>query len=106
MKELLKTVKNAVNEEYLRAAEKHGATHNSRHESYSVILEEFEESKDEIVKLDRALSLFWETTKRNSYKGTALAALAEMEKNAIEAAAELVQVAAMCRKAQFTERKI
>jgi len=87
---------NAMNGEYARACEKHGKYNNSPHESYAVILEEYEEAQEEAERFGLALGRFWGAVRSNSATGGILEAMQEL---AEKAAAEWVQVAAMCLKA-------
>ena len=103
MDELLTEVQALADAEYERAAEKFGRVNNSRHESYAVILEEFEEAQDllEIIKLD--MEILWTNTKSNSERERILDHLKTIRTNAECAAAEWIQVAAMAYKAELTE---
>jgi hypothetical protein len=97
MNELMAEVQASVFMEYERAAKKFGKANNSPHESYAVILEEFEEAKlcHETFRLHFAN--YWNFVKKNSEE--AGHELSVMRKFAEQAAAEWIQVAAMCYKA-------
>ena len=73
----LNEVKTAIQNEYNRAAAKFGAANNSLHESYKE---------------------FWRFVKENE-TDLAIGALKDMQERAEHAAAEWIQVAAMCYKA-------
>jgi hypothetical protein len=96
MKELLNEVKVSVEKEYNRAAEKFGAANNIKHESYAVILEEFEEAQHESQMFDYNLRTFWGGVRANTATNCQLQ---QMQSIAEKAAAEWIQVAAMCKKA-------
>lgn len=102
MERLINEVKESVEREYGRAAAKFGTVNNSDHESYAVILEEFDESKKEIENVDRRLKLFWEQVKLNDNDDNKFQMLKNLETSAVLAAAEMVQVAAMAKKAAIT----
>ena len=96
MNELLSDIDRAVASELARANAKYGDKHHSPHESYAVILEEVEEADDEIDAFKTSLQSYWNSIKRNMGGKCFLEIMHEQAKNA---AAEWVQVAAMCRKA-------
>ena len=101
MKDLQNDIKKLADEEYIRASQKFGATNNSNHESYAVILEEHEEARDDGYKFSELLELFWYNVKNNN-EADASADLRNMYDRAVRAAAEWVQVAAMCNKATLS----
>jgi len=103
MKDLLSDVRNAVASEYDRAATKFGATHNSRHEAYAILREEFEETEDSIKQLSDGITLFWERLKGDCPTEEYLEMLQDMKYQAEHAAGEFIQVAAMAHKAMLTE---
>lgn len=96
MQDLVNEITDCIEREYRRAAEKHGERHSSPHEAYAVILEEFEEAMEDIDAARRALNSMWSVAKNNS---STLASVSTLETAATMAAAELVQVAAMAKKA-------
>ncbi|CZT57851.1 hypothetical protein BN3661_02198 [Eubacteriaceae bacterium CHKCI005] len=96
MQDLVNEITDCIEREYRRAAEKHGERHSSPHEAYAVILEEFEEAMEDIVAVRSALDNMWNATKDNK---KTLASVSTLETAATMAAAELVQVAAMAKKA-------
>ncbi|MBR5291691.1 MAG: hypothetical protein IKU32_02115 [Clostridia bacterium] len=72
------------------------------HEAYAVILEEYEEAKEEFDLMEYPMHCVWFETKENDIE-SALLCTDGVETRAIKAAAELIQVAAMCRKARKRE---
>ena len=102
MEKLLNDVKGLVDEEYCRAAVKFGATNNSDHESYAVLLEEMEEAEAEVAQARVQLEKFWLLTKENADDLSKLSRLMEAGRRAQLAACELIQVAAMFKKAAAT----
>ena len=66
MKELLNEVQAAVFMEYERAAKKFGPANNSPHESYAVILEEFEEAQSEANSFEWCMRSFWNGVRANT----------------------------------------
>ena len=102
MNDLLFYIKNLVEQEYERASEIHGKTNNSSHESYAIILEEYEEAKDCAKTFKAVFKDYWKHVKHNtSYNDL----IAHLQKYAVRAAAEWVQVAAMCQKAQYKKQE-
>lgn len=96
MKDLLNEVKASVMGEYDRAAAKYGKANNSPHESYAVILEEYEEAEEQANNFKNELERYWRLIKNNANTDPNLRlmwACAQL------AAAEWIQVAAMCYKA-------
>jgi succinate dehydrogenase/fumarate reductase flavoprotein subunit len=105
MKKLLFEVNGVISSEYNRAAEKFGPCNNSDHESYAVLKEEIEEAKDEIANMEKHFNDFWSYVKNNGADAGKLEQLGALEATARLAAAEMIQVAAMARKAQITIEK-
>lgn len=99
MKELKKAVKVLMNEEYERAAERFGESFHSPHEAYAVILEEKEEAGLDIERLQARIRWFWINVKRDDTEFQK-EALKDIEKDALNAACECIQVAAMAYKAR------
>jgi hypothetical protein len=102
MKRLLESVQSIVAEEYGRACEKFGPTNNSDHESYAVIQEEFEEACHEFNNTANNINAFWEAVKNNHSTDYKQAYLSGVERAALLAACEMIQVAAMAYKAKVT----
>ncbi len=103
MKELLIEIKAVEEFEYLRASHKHGPTNNSAHESYAIIREEFEEAKEEEKEFESFFNMFWYNVKTDSHDLKIF--FSDMREHAERAAAEWVQVAAMCQKAAITDEE-
>ncbi len=99
MQALLKEIHTAVINERKRAALISGEVNASEHESYALILEEFEEAADEESAFYNLLAEYFEKIKRNTIKTAINTHLSKMQESAERAAAEYVQVAALCRKA-------
>ena len=103
MKTALQDIRKAAINEYRRASEKFGPNNSGPHESYAVILEEYEEAKDEAVLFSILFDKYWQGVKKHK-KGADRAALDQvlndMQQHAEQTAAEWIQVAAMCLKAK------
>ena len=99
MDKLKEAIKALVKEEYERAAQIHGKTFHSPHEAYAVIKEEVEEADFENDTIDLELSWLWENIKDNDTDLQSIS-LEDIEKFAINAACEYIQVAAMAYKAR------
>ena len=99
VKDLIIEVQTAENMEYKRAAEKFGAANNSNHESYAIILEEFDEALAECEDVKLQLEGLWEAIKANKPQETINRIAQLVRVRAERAAAEFIQVAAMCYKA-------
>lgn len=102
MKELLLSVRHLVQQEYRRAEAKFGPVNHSAHESYAVILEEVTEHRDAEVALDKALQEFWHSILHNKNLQSQRYDLRDGLEAALQAAAEMIQVAAMFYKAGLT----
>ena len=103
MDKLLAEVKAAVQAEYNRAAEVNGATFHSQHEAYAIILEEVEEAEHEARKAMERLTRYWLSIKAN---GESNRELPYIQQRAERAAAEWIQVAAMCHKAMQSKTEV
>ena len=97
MKELKEAVKGLVREEYERAAERFGEKFNSLHEAYAVILEEEEKAQNEMRYILGQIEAFWIRIKENMIMDGSLEVI---EKTALNAACECIQIAAMAYKAR------
>ena len=86
-----------VSVELERAKEEHEDFH-SLHEGYAVLLEEIDESRDELQIIQADAAALWRCVKNDNALEAKLA-LTEIEDAAVRLAAEAVQVAAMARKA-------
>lgn len=103
MTKLVNEVEELVECEYGRAGAQHGLIHHSDHEAYAILLEELEEAKDEVRFCESALTRFWDQIKRNvKSEDSKLNSLNLVYNNAILGACELIQVAAMAKKAAIT----
>lgn len=94
---LYKQIDEAVKDE-LKAAEQDFPANNSRHESYAVLLEEFEELKNEVEQLDNWISLIWRRTKINAPYDNLIHALFNAGITSRKLIAEAVQTSAMIDK--------
>lgn len=94
---IVKPINALVKEEYARASSIHGAVFVSPHEGYGVIAEELQEATNE---LDRAHAVMYQLLKAiHREKPQAIADYADYIRDlAVNGAAELIQVAAMCEK--------
>lgn len=100
MKILKADVERLVKEEYDRASKQHGERFHSPHEAYAVMLEELEEAKDEFDEAKHIMSrLFWFYVNCDNFRGCVDAAKI-IQHAAENAAAEMIQLAAMAHKAQ------
>jgi hypothetical protein len=103
MEKLIQEVNQCVANERERASAKFGPINHSDHESYAIILEEFQEAMEDTVSCHSAIERFWELTKDKS--GTCankVNSLRALRQKAILAACEFIQVAAMANKAILT----
>lgn len=91
-----------VEAELERIIEEHGYF-NSDHEAWAVIREEIEEAQEDMDIVYRRHRFWWERIRANDTDNLEL--VDEIEKNAIEAIKELVQVIACCRKYKWKHLK-
>ena len=96
--ELINQINKAVADELAAATKAFG--HNiSRHESYAVLLEEFEETRDELQRLESGIGvMWWQMIKKNADTDTVDAWLKSMHTVSVNMIAEAVQTAAMIEK--------
>ena len=93
-----------VSDEYDRAAKLHGAVFASPHEGYGVLAEEVQEAGDEADLIDAVMRQLLLAIREE--KPSSIVDLAEcIRDKAVSAAAERVQVAAMCEKMVRTVRE-
>ena len=97
MKELLNEVEQAVENELARANKQH-PLFNSLHQSYGILAEEIAEAKEAFEETERMFDRFFMCMRKDDYS-SANDYLAYIKKNAIDCAAEMVQVAVMAQKA-------
>ncbi|MBQ6318212.1 MAG: hypothetical protein IJI23_00280 [Lachnospiraceae bacterium] len=95
MREKLFEMIDAAIENELTAAKNKYPTNNSRHESYAVLLEEWEETKEILPQLDYFIHMSWVMTKRNKPTDEILKALAAGKALCRNLIAEAIQTAAM-----------
>jgi hypothetical protein len=102
MTKLKESVKELVAQELSMASKDYGDRFHSAHEAYAVILEEYEEAKEELSNIEYALANFWGCVRFPDYSEDSEpnAHLSDLERTAINAACECIQIAAMARKAQ------
>lgn len=91
----MKDVELLVESEYDMAAEKWNGKFASRHEGASVIREEFEEAIEEMEEIQKAYKAMWLCVRRDFSKKVMADAVDDVYNHAVEAACELIQVAAM-----------
>jgi hypothetical protein len=97
MKELLIDMEQATARE-LEQANKLHSLFNSLHQSYGILAEEIAEAKEAFEETERMFDRFFMCVRKDDYS-SANDYLAYIKKNAIDCAAEMVQVAAMAQKA-------
>jgi len=103
MTELISDVQKLVVEEYERESEIWGKLLHSDHESYALLLEEFEEAREEVTNTENALMHFWKTVKAKYIPDTPKKeTLNSIQTFAILAACEFIQVAELAYKARRT----
>lgn len=102
MDKLIEEVKQLVEAEYGRSSARYGLTHNSDHEAFAVLLEEFQEAEDEVRFCGSAIERLWKRIKDDSHNDLKMESLALIKTKALLGACELIQVAAMAKKASIT----
>ena len=96
IKKTMEGVKYLVQNELDMACVDHGKKFNSGHEAHGIIREELEELEMEVKMVSSQLGFMWMDVKNDDKYGDRVAAI---EKHAMQAACEAIQVAAMARKA-------
>lgn len=86
-------INQAVAYELQNVVKKYGATYNSEHEGYAVLLEEVEEANSEMIFVKGILEKLWESIKCNKVNKELLH---YVKKHALNLAEEAVQVVAVC----------
>jgi len=104
MSELANELVEVASNEYNRAARVYGPTVNSYHEGYALIREEYDEAVADMKLLDEQMATLWDlVTCKNVPAEVFRLESIKVATRALQCAAELVQVTAMCRK--FTNLK-
>lgn len=85
-------------EKELDAANKKFPLFGGKHEAYAVILEEAEETHEEMINLELALKNFWQGVKEDHDPEVLHEELTAVYKFGIDLAVEAIQTAAMARK--------
>lgn len=107
MDRLIAEMSECVEAEYIRASVKYGPVHASDHESYAILLEELQEAMDEVDSAQDFLEMFWTLVKGNDTDVLKKIRLSQLQRSALLGACELIQVAAMAKKASLTiERRV
>ena len=88
-----------INKEYDLACRLHGAEFNSLHEAYAVLKEEQEEAKLESDVLNYECEKLWSLIKSDAESDIIEGTLENIYRKAVLGACELVQTAAMAKKA-------
>lgn len=94
-------IKEAVRDEVLKIREDHGNEYHSTHEGYAVLLEEFEECKEEAERMGVQLDMLWTMIRFND-NARLWDQLGTIKEFALACAAEAIQVAAVCEKFKDT----
>ena len=97
----LSDIQKLVDKELEEANKKYPLFH-SDHEAYAVIKEEIEECEEDMREMQMVLSCFWMRTKRDKNSDDLIIGI---KKSAMHAAAEAIQVAAMCDKTLIGREK-
>lgn len=87
-----------LTETELKAANEKFPLFASSHETYGVIFEEFEETRDELNELESSIDRFWLGVKQNTSYIVENDRLAEIYERAVRLAVEAIQTVAMARK--------
>lgn len=90
----------ALVDEELKEANKKYPLFSSDHEAYAVILEELEESEENVKEMKYWLDTIWQCIRKN---GDIKQFVEILKRSALETAAEAIQIAAMCDKAMMTK---
>lgn len=93
------SINQAVAYELQNIVKKYGASYNSEHEGYAVLLEEVEEAKECLQIAEEKLKDLWKSVRKNVYADDTLW---KIKVAAINMAQEAVQVAAVCERFEET----
>lgn len=99
---ILKRLEDLVAEEKRRSYESE-RYFSSPHEAYGVLLEEVEEHAEEAANVSAQIGVIWYRIKKDQRIGSMVTG--DLRKFALKAAAEAIQVAAMCDKMVESESK-
>lgn len=97
----LSKIQALVDEELKEANEKYPLFH-SYHEAYAVILEELEETEENVKAMGYCIQAMWDYVKRDKKPRKSVE---NLKKFALNTAAEAIQVAAMCDKVLLKEEQ-
>lgn len=97
MEELVSQVKSIELKELERANAEY-PPFSSPHEGYGVMLEEVDEADEDFLELLKSVDILWKHIKSDMKVSEYSDLIQHMERKAIFAACESIQVAAMCRK--------
>lgn len=98
-----KLVNELIQAEYKNACENYGDKYNSLHEAYAVLLEEVEETENELQFLKGYQKLLWSKIKNEKFNlYTEKELIAELKKATQKTMQELAQVGAVLMKMQNT----
>lgn len=97
MTKLRKAVDQLVQSELDLASAQHGKRFHSAHEAYAVILEEYQEAKEQLLATERVLDIFWKCCRND--KCDEIQSVEAVWWESMLAACECIQIAAMAQKA-------
>ena len=98
MSDVIKRDMYGLIEKELEAANKKFPLFNGKHEAYAVVLEEAEETHEEMINLELALQNFWRGVKENHDPEALHEELTAVYKFSVNLAVKAIQTAAMTRK--------
>jgi len=102
---LQEVIQQAVQDEYIRAAGKYGESFNTYHEAFGVLFEELAEAMQQVEFVKAALLKFMKGLMGKDPAETLNTIFVEAQQHAENAAAEMIQVAAMYKKAGLTGKE-
>lgn len=103
MVKLFRSVRGLVKQELNLANRQNGDRFHSVHEGYGVILEELSEGLDEVRSVTSCADLMMDCIRKND-RSALMGCTKDIERRAMLAASEFIQVAAMARKLIESER--